>query len=97
MGGWAWFFLFFYEELAVGRTIGNLHLCDEPLNERIAKDSMLKMMKVLKNVYKPCGVGFSIYKPLWNTNRASSYPWALNQVRGRLSDKELGLLKSVAR
>ncbi len=83
--------------VAVGRTIGNLHLCDEPLNERIAKDNMLKMMKALKNVFKPCGVGFSIYKPLWNTNRVPSYPWALNQVRECLSDKELGLLKGVTR
>ena len=83
--------------VAVGRTIGNLHLCDEPLNERIAKDNVLKMMKAFKKAYKPCGVGFSIYKPLWSTNRTPSYPWALDQVRRCLSDKELGVLKSIAR
>jgi len=83
--------------VVVGKTIGNLHLCDEPLDRRIAKDNVLRLMKTLKTVYKPCGVGFSIYKPLWNTGDVPSYPWVLEQVRKCLSDKELGMFKSIAR
>ena len=83
--------------VAAGRTIGNLRFCDEPISKRIAKDNVLKLMEALKKAYKPCGVGFSIYKPLWNTNRVPSYPWAIDQARKCLSDKELGVLKSIAR
>ena len=51
-------------------------------------------MKSLKREYKPCGVGLSIYKPLWNTDNLPSYPWVLHEVRKCLSDDELGALKS---
>ena len=79
---------------AAGKTIGTLHLCDQPLTERISKDNILKLMKSLKREYKPCGVGLSIYKPLWNTDNLPSYPWVLHEVRKCLSDDELGALKS---
>ena len=75
----------------------NPKLCSQLLTERISKDNILKLMKTLKKEYKPCGVGLSIYKPLWSTNAAPSYTWALDQVRKCLSDEELGKLKSIAK
>ena len=80
-----------------GAVIGVLRLYDETINYQLKKTDILELMKALKAMYRPCGVGIGVYKVLWDLDHVPSYPWALAKVKECLSPKEMGTLKNLMR